>query len=107
MLPREVEQKMDGYSYYELLDNQGICLIGIDEYFKSVIIVNSSGVVYQVCKPVKYESELKCVISLEDALREFGLEDYMQEEYTLADLENLNQAFTINENQDTLKRTLD
>ncbi len=107
LLPREVEQKMDGYSYYELLDNQGICLIGIDEYFKSVIIVNSSGVVYQVCKPVKYESELKCVISLEDALREFGLEDYMQEEYTLADLENLNQAFTINENQDTLKRTLD
>ncbi len=82
---------------YEICDHTGFGNISFDR--KSVRIGNIVKTFYYV---FKFDGELECVSSLENVLKEIGLEEYIREEYALIDLQNL--AHKINEKQKVLTR---
>jgi len=81
--------------YYEIYDNTGFGAISFERKF--VVIDNVFETFYAV---LKTDGELECVSSLEDVLKENGLEDNIREKYALMDLQIISDK--INEKQKSL-----
>lgn len=99
LMPLEASKNMttskSSATYYETCDHNALGAISFELGY--VTIENSANTLFHVYRP---DGELECVSSLKDILQEIGLDDCIQEAYTPADLQILNDR--LNEKQKVL-----
>lgn len=86
-------------SYYETSDHSALAAISIEHGY--IKIDNLMKTFYAV---LKNDGELECISSLESALHEIGLDNYISDEYSLVDLKLLEEKMNQKEKDLVLNR---